>query len=70
MTQHCPTCQNTDLIIKKFTVGTSAATAYDFFCPRCGTLETVNCDEIGWDAALSRWLGGDRAATPVPAKSK
>jgi hypothetical protein len=57
MTQRCPRCQNTELVIKKFTVGSNSATVYDFFCPKCGLLETVNCDEAGWEAARRRWLG-------------
>lgn len=63
MTQHCPRCQNTDLVVKKFTMGSAGATVYDFFCPKCGLLETVNCDETGWEAALSRWGTGNSANT-------
>lgn len=63
MTQRCPRCQNTELVVKKFTVGGSGATVYDFFCPKCGLLVTINCDEPGWEAALKRWRGNDGANT-------
>jgi hypothetical protein len=51
--------------VRKFTVGSKHATAYDFFCPKCGLLETVDSDEAGWEAALRRWLGVDAANTAI-----
>lgn len=57
MTQQCPSCQNTDLVIKKFTVGKNGATVYDFFCTKCRRSETINFDEPGWEASLNRWRG-------------
>ncbi len=59
MKERCPRCTNTDLVIKKFTLGERSVTVYDCFCPRCGLLETINCDEAGWSEAVNRWQETD-----------
>ena len=53
--ERCPQCANEDLVAKKFTVGERGVTVHDFFCPQCGTLETIRADEPGWEAKLARW---------------
>ena len=55
MKQRCPRCENTDLVVKKFTVGEAGTTVFDYFCPKCELLETSSCDAAGWEQALQRW---------------
>jgi hypothetical protein len=57
MTERCPRCGHTEVTVRKFTVpsGSGNATVYDYYCPKCGLLETINADEPGWEEKLERW---------------
>lgn len=57
MSERCPRCGNSDVTVKKFTVpsGNGNATVYDYYCPKCGLLETINADEPGWEKKVERW---------------
>jgi ribosomal protein L37E len=63
MSERCPRCGNTKLVVKKFTVGDNKTTVYDYFCPKCGFGESIKCDEPGWQQALARWRESGESTT-------
>jgi ribosomal protein S27AE len=61
--ERCPRCGNAGVVVRKFTVGDRKTTVYDYFCPKCGMGESINCDEPEWRKAVARWRDAGESTT-------
>jgi hypothetical protein len=60
--KRCPVCSNTELRGHKTPVGYAdgrEVNLYDFYCPRCGTLEERRDDAPDFSAWMRRWTAPD-----------
>jgi hypothetical protein len=65
MAEQCPSCGAGGIVVKKFTLAygdDGYQTVLDFFCPSCGSLETIGCREPDWQKAVARWERAPTAA--------